>query len=339
MVKINGKTLAQVAADKANRDQRILDQLRPQDPRQAFENVRDPKTGLLLDQYQLDAIDPSTLEGLQAIRGRAFAKPGESEWAKLMLEQAGRQVMEQKDAAARQGLSGMQQGLMELASRGGLSSGARERMARSGARDLMAARQGVESAGIQNRFNIFGQDEQRRTDMLGKFAQAEGALAENAQKASEFNIRAALEEKQARERMEMDRYSEGMKAWAAEREAQATERSAPKGGCCFIFLEARYGDGTMDEVVRRFRDEHMTVRNQRGYYKLSEVLVPLMRKSRLVKGLVRVTMTDPLVAYGKWHYSKRGLGFLFAPVKNFWLGVFDYLGQEHPFIRESGEVV
>ena len=35
-------------------------------------------------------------------------------------------------------------------------------------------------------------------------------------------------------------------------------------------LEARYGDGTMDEVVRRYRDEHMTDRNRRGYYKVAE---------------------------------------------------------------------
>lgn len=111
------------------------------------------------------------------------------------------------------------------------------------------------------------------------------------------------------------------------------------GGCCFIFLEARYGDGRMDKVVRRYRDEHMTERNRRGYYKLSEVLVPLMRKSRAVKLLVRVTMTDPLVKYGEWYYNKKGAGWLFAPVKNFWLKLFDALGGDVQYVRENGEVV
>jgi len=110
-------------------------------------------------------------------------------------------------------------------------------------------------------------------------------------------------------------------------------------GCCFIFLEARYGDGTMDRVVRRYRDEHMTARNRRGYYKLAQVLVPAMRKSRLAKWIVRVTMTDPLVEYGKYIYEGKKLGKLFTPIKNFWMKVFDYLGQDHPFVRETGEVV
>ena len=109
--------------------------------------------------------------------------------------------------------------------------------------------------------------------------------------------------------------------------------------CCFIFLEARYGDGTMDEVVRKFRDENMTERNRRGYYKLSEVLVPMMRRSRWVKVGVRCLMTDPLVSYGKYHYGENKIGKIFEPVKNFWLSTFDYLGGEHPFIRENGEVV
>ena len=75
------------------------------------------------------------------------------------------------------------------------------------------------------------------------------------------------------------------------------------GGCCFIMLEARYGDGTMDKVVRRYRDENMTPRNRRGYYKVAEVLVPLMRKSKIFKWIVTKTFADPLVSYGKWYYG------------------------------------
>jgi hypothetical protein len=114
---------------------------------------------------------------------------------------------------------------------------------------------------------------------------------------------------------------------------------APAIGCCFMFLEARYGNGVLDRVVRRYRDEMMTDKNRRGYYKLSEVLVPLMRKYRLVKFAVRVFMTDPLVSYGKYYYGEGRIGVIFKPIHNFWMATFNYLGRDHAFIRENGEVV
>lgn len=116
--------------------------------------------------------------------------------------------------------------------------------------------------------------------------------------------------------------------------------AAKKAGCCFIFLEARYGNGVMDSVVRRYRDEFMTEQNRRGYYKVAEVLVPLMRKYKPVKWAVQTFMTDPLVAYGKAYYGTGSkLGFIFKPVKDFWLTMFEYIGGEHEFIRENGEIV
>jgi len=112
-----------------------------------------------------------------------------------------------------------------------------------------------------------------------------------------------------------------------------------KGGCCFIMLESRYGDGTMDKVVRRYRDEKMTPRNRRGYYKMARVLVPLMRKSKVFKWIVAKTFADPLVSYGKWYYGENKHGWIFAPVKTAWLKIFDVVGTDTVFIRENGEEV
>jgi hypothetical protein len=111
------------------------------------------------------------------------------------------------------------------------------------------------------------------------------------------------------------------------------------GGCCFIMLEARYGDGTMDTVVRRYRDEKITDRNKRGYYKLAEVFVPLMRESKLFKFMVAKTFADPLVSYGKWHYGENRHGWIFKPIERFWMKVFNVLGNDTKFIRENGETV
>ena len=110
-------------------------------------------------------------------------------------------------------------------------------------------------------------------------------------------------------------------------------------GCCFIMLESRYGDGTMDAVVRRYRDEKMTDKNRRGYYKLAEVFVPLMRESRIFKFFVAKTFADPLVSYGKYHYGENKHGWLFKPVEKFWMKVFNTLGTDTKFIRENGETV
>jgi len=111
------------------------------------------------------------------------------------------------------------------------------------------------------------------------------------------------------------------------------------GNCCFIMLESRYGDGTMDKVVRKYRDEKMTPRNRRGYYKMARVLVPLMRKSKLFKWIVAKTFADPLVSYGKWYYGENKHGWIFAPVKTAWLKIFDVVGTDTVFIRENGEEV
>jgi len=111
------------------------------------------------------------------------------------------------------------------------------------------------------------------------------------------------------------------------------------GGCCFIMLEARYGDGTMDKVVRRYRDEYMTDRNRRGYYRMAEVLVPLMRKSKTFKWIITKTFADPLVSYGKYYYGQNKHGVIYSPLKNFWMKVFDVVGGDTKFIRENGEVV
>lgn len=134
----------------------------------------------------------------------------------------------------------------------------------------------------------------------------------------------------------------GLASAAASKEKGDSSGDSGKDGgspCCFIMLEARYGDGTMDKVVRRYRDEHMTDKNRRGYYKLAEVFVPLMRKSKVFKWVVTKTFADPLVSYGKWYYGENKHGWIFAPVKSAWMKLFDVLGTDTKFIRENGEVV
>ena len=123
-------------------------------------------------------------------------------------------------------------------------------------------------------------------------------------------------------------------------------------GClCYMFLEGRHGDGTMDWVVRRYGEEKVTERGRRGYYKMSEIIVPVMRKNLLMKLLLQVFFIQPCFWWARWYYRKeikrRGeklgfggrFGWIFAPIKKFWEGFCHYLGQDHPYIRWNGELV
>lgn len=139
----------------------------------------------------------------------------------------------------------------------------------------------------------------------------------------------------------MSQYSNQANFAASYLQGKASQPSGGGGGglCCFIMLEARYGNGVMDKVVRRYRDEHVTPRNRRGYYKLAEVFVPLMRKSKLFKFAVSKLFADPSVSYAKWYYGHNKHGWLFKPIQAFWMKIFNLLGEDVPFIRENGEVV
>lgn len=330
--------------------------------RPEYFSLIDPKTGLMMDQYQIKVgdynaqqIDPNSLEGLQAFKKEAL-RTGPSMWAQLQQKLLGSKRAADLDKAAAQSATAGAQARGTLAMRGGLSSGARERIARGNANDLLGLRQQIGAQYNNQNLQLLTDDEKQRLAMLGQLPGMETGIAQfnanamndatkfnigNKAKMDEYNINLAVEEKRAADAQDLDIYKEQLKKWGSERQAQATERSGGGGGggCCFIFLEARYGDGSMDGVVRRFRDERMTDRNKRGYYKLSEVLVPMMRKSRAIKAMVRFFMTDPMVSYGKYYYGKNKIGVIFKPVTDFWLRTFDYLGQDHQFLRENGEVI
>lgn len=106
--------------------------------------------------------------------------------------------------------------------------------------------------------------------------------------------------------------------------------------CCFIFIEAH--GGYLHPIVRRYRDEHMTERNRRGYYRLAEKLVPWMRRSKAVHKAVEWLMVKPMTNYGKYFYGEGRIGAVFAPIAAFWLGVFNLLGFGK-FRRSNGEVI
>lgn len=286
--------------------------------------------------------------GINAYQKEALRSPTQqSPWAALQNQQLNQQRTQSLDDAAQRSAGAQAQAVAQMQRIGGVSPGQRMQLAQQQFRNQALAGQKIAGADAANRLNVNIQDEQNRQNMLGKaadmnFQQANIANQDRsyATDVDKYNRGLAAADVQKHADFDQNRYNQSMQNWASANLANFMQnQGTPGNSCCFIFLEARYGNGVMDSVVRRFRDEHMTVKNRRGYYKLSDVLVPLMRKYVIVKLLVRLTMTDPLVAYGKYHYGENKWGKIFTPIKNFWLKTFEYLGGDHKFIRENGEVI
>ena len=111
----------------------------------------------------------------------------------------------------------------------------------------------------------------------------------------------------------------------AERMGRAQAFTGASSSCCFIFLEVQ--DGILNAYARRYRDEYGTEEQKIGYKRLASWLVPVMKKHKIVKEIVRWTMINPLIAWGKAFYGDSKIGHIFWPVAKGWLKAFEIYGR------------
>lgn len=130
-----------------------------------------------------------------------------SGWAPLARQAMNLKRSEAIDKGVHQSAATAAKARSELASRGGLSSGARERVAEGGQNNYMDMMQGLAREGMDNELQIGVQDQENK--MKAKGMDVENTLKENQNK-NDYNMRA---------------YEARMQAMAAERQAQATENS------------------------------------------------------------------------------------------------------------------
>lgn len=183
-----------------------------------YQSLRDVN-GDLLSKYK---IDPFSGEASKRLRAEALGS-GPSEWAKNATDA---QRMEEGLAAGRAGLQqqGAQSGaISSLARMGGIGGGTRANLARSGARDLLQAKQGVAGQGIQARYGINDQDMQRRQDLLGATSDLERG-------ADTQNLSALIGDVQGQSAFDMDRYKQILQAYGANQTANATVAAGAKSG-------------------------------------------------------------------------------------------------------------
>lgn len=203
-------------------------------------------------QSQLGGINLNT-QGLDLLRQKATAT-GPSAWENLATQQQQQGEQTQRNQAAA-GAAGSAAGARSnLAMQGGLTGGARERLAMGGERALNEANQNIGAQGAAARTGISIQGEQQKNALLSQLPGQEAAsLAPQFEKANlwanlasteqgrnqannqfnagqnlsaqQFNAAQGIGENRNAAQQQLDAYNNQMKTWAAGKQADATANS------------------------------------------------------------------------------------------------------------------
>lgn len=170
--------------------------------------------GALQDRYVQDPGKYNTgSRELNALSDRAMSK-GPSPWLNMQLGKNEADTRAMRDIAGRDASNASGMAMSNLAMSGGLDSGARERIATSGGLGRMNALQDVSRQGNMNKFNLGIEDERQKLSIL---QQLPGQRLDRASYMSGIdagNIGRAYG-------AHTGQYQEGMKAWGADKTADA----------------------------------------------------------------------------------------------------------------------
>lgn len=181
--------------------------------------------GQLQDPYKLNRQLDS--RGLDAFRERALST-GESPWAAMMKQQQEMQRQGALESADAQSAGASAQAMSSLASRGGLSGGAQLALARSGARDLMNAKQGINRQAMTNNMNVGIEDEKNRLLALQALPGMENQAFSIQTDQDKYNITNALQQIGDKRTYDLDAWKKRMEVMASNKQAEATENAGKK---------------------------------------------------------------------------------------------------------------
>lgn len=103
--------------------------------------------------------------------------PNASPWLRLQLEQQRQGEKDILNRTAQTAASAQAQAASDLAMRGGLAGGARERIARGGVWDRISSQQGARQQGLEERLGLMGKEQASKIASLGQLAGQEGGYA------------------------------------------------------------------------------------------------------------------------------------------------------------------
>lgn len=188
---------------------------------------------------------------LAELKNRALAQ-GPTQQAKYLTEAQQLEELQSMGKAGASARKASSSAFSDLARGGGLSTGARERLARQSSRDLASSMQEVRGQGAKDRLNILAQDEAQKlgllsalpgqenqaTSIFGNLAQGEAQRAEGlglsnrgySTDVEKLNQQRALDEIARVDQNKLAKYQEEMRAYAAAQQANAIAMSGQKSG-------------------------------------------------------------------------------------------------------------
>lgn len=230
-------------------------------------------SGFAIPKFDEVMMDPSALN---QIKEQAFNQ-GPSAWAQLANLSQARSQQDAYDSVANQGAGSRAQAMADMSRLGGLSGGAMERMATTGAKNDAFGRNAVLRQGMADKSNIGLADQAQKAQLLQalpgfELSKANLKLQNNAAatdvnkfnttnqidlskynntmaaQTDQFNISNQLKDREGKNAFDQGVYSDQMKAWAAQQQANATAQS--KDGGSWLCTEA---DKTchFDEVQKK----------------------------------------------------------------------------------------
>lgn len=184
---------------------------------------------------RLAGIDLGNLnKGVDAFREMAMRK-GPSSWSLLANQQQDQLMNQLRERAVDEGAGATAGALDRIAQTGGLTSGARERAIEGGAKARIASSQDAGRQNALNKLQIGVNDQQNKIQQLGMLPGIEQqALAPQFQKqsiwqnAADQNINRVIAANQEANRFNENKYNKQMDAWAADKQATATENAGKK---------------------------------------------------------------------------------------------------------------
>lgn len=210
----------------------------------------------------------------------------QSPWAKLMLDKQAIDQANAVDSAGAGAANSFLQATSNLAKTGGVSGGARERLASKAANAAMIGQNQVARQGQLDKYNILTQDETNRMSglqtlqgMQNNAADAQFKNAQMQQDVNKFNTGNLLSEVDKQRLWEQDQWKQKMQTWGANKSADAQAKAANSsggGGGCFITTVVCDGFGLPDNndflnTFRKFRDTYMGGRSAADVKKYYEV--------------------------------------------------------------------
>lgn len=196
-------------------------------PLPTYNPAYNPSTMALLPQYMREVA--ANDQGYQSFSKEALRR-GPSAWAGLAKVQQALEARNQRENAAQQAAAAGTEEENKLAMTGGLSSGARERAATAAANATTKGAQDVNRQEQMNNMQIGLNDEQQRLQELSQLPGMEQGRISGWENVSGRDLQNLLQENQARNQFNMGLYNTQMQAWAAEKQAEATEHSGKGGG-------------------------------------------------------------------------------------------------------------